>query len=375
MVMESAPGINLGHMTYHKVKTDEEQLFEAVELIAHGADTIQYFQWRKGRGSCEKNHGAVVDHYGKSDNRVFQNVKRTGEMLEKLDGVIGTGIYADIAVVYDYRTQWALDVGMPPFASQDTNGYYALTEQLFTALWDKNIPTDIISYNTDFSNYKAIVLPLPYIMTEEIADKLKRYTAEGGTVISTCLAATANENDLNYIGGVPGAGLRELFGLRVDEVDYYGPGADAPNAVISGDKEYPVYRHAELILPDDAEILMTFKQDILKGTPAVLRKEYGKGKAYYIGFYPDPAFLSDFLPKIAKERGVLPLSEITGDPYIRVSKREGDGEVYCFVMNVSPIESQSCVLNEKFTDLLTGERLTGSQILPPKGFLILKETV
>ncbi len=373
MIMESAPGINLGHVTYHKVKTADEQIAEAVNFIAHGADTIQYFQWRKGRGACEKNHGAVVDHYGKSDSRVFKMVKTTGEMLEKLDGVIGTGVDSKVGIVYDYRTQWALDQGLAYYAPQDTNGYFALTRNLFNSVWDKNIPVDIISYDMDFSKYKVILLPLPYIMTEEIADKLKKFVADGGTLISTCLAANANENDLNYIGGMPGAGLRELFGLRVDEVDYYGAGAPMPNAVISGDKEYPVRLHAELIIPDDAETLMTFKSDILEGSPAVLRKNYGKGAAYYIGFNPGLDFLSDFIPETLKTCDVLPLSEITGDDFIRVTKREGDGEEYFFVMNISGTEEQKVSLKEEFTNILTGEKVSGDITLKGKGFTILSK--
>lgn len=373
MVMESAPGINIGSVVYHKVKSAEEQLFEAVDFIAHGADTVQYFQWRKGRGAYEKNHGAVVDHYGKSDNRVLQMVKTTGEMLEKLDGVIGTGVDSKVGIVYDYRTQWALDQGLAALAPQDTNGYFNLTKNLFTAIWDKNIPADMISYDMDFSKYKVICLPLPYIMTEETADKLKKFVAEGGTLISTCLAATANENDLNYIGGIPGAGLRELFGLRVDEVDYYGQGAPTPNAVVAGDKEYPVRLHAELIVPDDAETLMTFKSDILEGAPAVLKKNYGKGVAYYVGFNPGFDFLSDFIPETLKANGVLPLSEVTGDEFIRVTKREGDGEEYFFVMNISGTEEQTFTVNGELKNLLTGEKLSGTNTIKAKGFMILSK--
>lgn len=32
------------------------------QAVACGSDTVQYFQWRKGRGSFEQFHGAVVDH-------------------------------------------------------------------------------------------------------------------------------------------------------------------------------------------------------------------------------------------------------------------------------------------------------------------------
>ncbi len=40
----------------------------SMQAVAHGANSVQYFQFRKSRGSTEKFHGAVVDHYGGSDD-------------------------------------------------------------------------------------------------------------------------------------------------------------------------------------------------------------------------------------------------------------------------------------------------------------------
>ena len=42
----------------------------AIQTVACGADGVQYFQWRKGRGGSEQFHGAVVDHDGRDDTRV-----------------------------------------------------------------------------------------------------------------------------------------------------------------------------------------------------------------------------------------------------------------------------------------------------------------
>ena len=33
--------------------------------VAHGADSVMYFQWRRSRGGSEKLHGAVVEHSGR----------------------------------------------------------------------------------------------------------------------------------------------------------------------------------------------------------------------------------------------------------------------------------------------------------------------
>jgi hypothetical protein len=35
-------------------------LLSSLQAVAHGSDSVQYFQWRKGRGGSEKLHGAVI---------------------------------------------------------------------------------------------------------------------------------------------------------------------------------------------------------------------------------------------------------------------------------------------------------------------------
>ncbi len=55
-----------------------------------GRIRFNIFQMRKNRGSVEKFHGAVIDHVGHQNTRVFREVTEVGEMLEKLPDVIGT---------------------------------------------------------------------------------------------------------------------------------------------------------------------------------------------------------------------------------------------------------------------------------------------
>jgi beta-galactosidase len=67
-------------------------LLASMQMVAHGSDSVMYFQWRKPRGSSEKFHGAVVDHDNSSENRVFKEVTNVGQgqTLEKLSDVVGT---------------------------------------------------------------------------------------------------------------------------------------------------------------------------------------------------------------------------------------------------------------------------------------------
>ena len=62
-------------------------ILSSLQAVAHGADSVQYFQWRKSRGSVEKFHGAIIDHVGHLDTRVGREVTALGEMLSQLPGV------------------------------------------------------------------------------------------------------------------------------------------------------------------------------------------------------------------------------------------------------------------------------------------------
>ena len=78
MLMESAPGL-VNWKTVNKLKRPGMDKLAALQAIAHGSDTVQYFQWRKSRGSVEKFHGAVVDHVGICPDVSVSRCRRNGE--------------------------------------------------------------------------------------------------------------------------------------------------------------------------------------------------------------------------------------------------------------------------------------------------------
>lgn len=372
MIMESAPGINAGGMTYRKLKSSEEQLMEAMSCVANGADMIGYFQWRKGRGGYEKIHGAVVDHYGKEDTRVFETVTKVGEYLDKLSGVLGGAIHSEVAVTHDYETIWALDGCAEPIRFPGKNGYDYTSKMMFRAFREKNIPTDIIPYGEDFSKYKVICMPAPYIMNDRLAEKIKEYVKNGGIIITTYLTAVTDDNDLCHLGGVPGCGLSEVFGLRVDEVDSY---QDIPeerkNAVSYKGKSYITPGITEVIKPSTARAVALYEKDYYKGTPAILVNSYGKGKAYYVGFMPTVTFLEALVADITEEEKILPLATVSAEKGVRIILREGDGEKYFFCINYTR-EEKTVTLSDELYDVIEEKAQSGRVVIPACGVKIYR---
>ncbi len=119
MLMESTPSMT-NWMAVGRPKRPGMHRLSSLQAVAHGSDTIQYFQWRKSRGSTEKFHGAVVDHVGHEHTRVFQDVADLGRILAQLDPVVGTSVAPEVAILYDWENRWALEAACGP-RNQDKN--------------------------------------------------------------------------------------------------------------------------------------------------------------------------------------------------------------------------------------------------------------
>ena len=102
MLMESSPSAT-NWMQINKLLRPGVHRLKSLQAVAHGADTVQYFQYRKGRGGCEKFHGAVVDHVGTGETRVFKEVAQVGRDLVKLEGVLGCATPAQVGLIFDWE--------------------------------------------------------------------------------------------------------------------------------------------------------------------------------------------------------------------------------------------------------------------------------
>ena len=81
MLMEQTPS-QQNWQKYNSLKRPGQMRAQSYQTMAHGADTIQFFQLRRSVGACEKFHGAVIAHAGTENTRVFREVAQLGKELE-----------------------------------------------------------------------------------------------------------------------------------------------------------------------------------------------------------------------------------------------------------------------------------------------------
>ena len=367
MMMESTPS-HVNWRSYNKLKRPGMHKLSSIQAVAHGSDTVQYFQWRKSRGSSEKLHGAVVDHCGHEHTRVFREVAELGALLQKLDGVVGTMPESKVAVLYDWENRWALDdlQGL----QKENKKYVETVLKHYTPFWKRGVSVDVLNFHQDLSPYALVVAPMMYMMERENILRLKQYVAAGGTLVGTYLTGEANENDLCWLGGFPAEELKDVFGLWAEEIDTLYP--EERNAIVLPDgTEYGVCDYCEVIHPSGAEVLATYKEDFYAGLPAVCKNSYGKGTAYYIacrdtGAYTDTLYAS-LLQQLQIPCALQHLPE-----GVTAHRREGSGERYLFVENYNSVPV-SVELDKNYFDIEAERTVNGTLQLDGYGVKVLKE--
>jgi beta-galactosidase len=376
MLMESTPSAT-NWAEVCKVKRPGMHLLSSIQAVAHGADTVQYFQWRKSRGSCEKFHGAVIDHCGHENTRVFKDVVEVGKTLKKLDAVLGTTVKPEAAVIYDWENNWAIEDAQGPIRYR--KDYLATCQNHYRQFWMRGIPVDVINMDRDFSRYKLIIAPMLYMIKQGVAQRLDNFVHSGGTFVATYWTGIVDDNDLCFLGGFPGP-LRKLLGIWSEEIDalydidknYVVPVKNNP-LKLSG--EYEARDLCDLIHAETAKVLAKYKQDFYAGRPALTVNKYGRGEAYYIASRDDERFLSDFYQAIIKKLNIKRVIDSELPQGVSAQLRTDGKKEFIFLMNFKPEKQEVQLGRNSYRNLLNGKTIEGKLPLPSYGIAVLQKNI
>ncbi|MCI3926821.1 beta-galactosidase [Paenibacillus sp. TRM 82003] len=343
------------------------------QTVAHGGDGILFFQWRQSRAGAEKWHSAMVTHTGDEHSRIYREVEQLGNELKKLDAVVGSRTKAEAAIVFDWENWWALELPSKP--SEDVK-YVEQIEHVYRALYNANIGVDFVKPTDDLSGYKFVAAPALYMVTAEAAANLETYAKNGGTLLVTFFSGLVDENDRVHLGGYP-APLRSVLGLTVEEFDAMAAGEK--NAIAStGAKdwlsgEFDATLWADVIRAESATPLATFGGDFYAGRPAVTVNAFGAGRAYYVGTFPEQAFMEKLLRGIADEAGLKAAMDVPHG--VETTTREGEQGTFTFLLNHLGAPTEVALPAEgAYVDLLTGASYAAGGVVPldVNGVAILK---
>ena len=353
--MESTPSLVNWH-EYNKLKRPGVNRLQGLQTVACGGDGVQYFQWRKGRGGTEQWHGAVVDHDGRDDTRVFKDVTETNAALNALTPVIGSLPRAEAALIFDWDSRWALEDawGMQIQQKNLRETVCALHEQLGRC----GVDADVIGVEESLDRYKVVVLPMLYMVKPGFGEKIRQFVANGGTVIGTYLLGYVNDSTLAWLGGFPGDGLREVFGVTATELDTLYPG-ERNTAVFPDGSKAAIQDYCELLeTADNTDVLATYGEDFYKGYAVATHHAFGKGHAYYVAARMDADGNAKVFRAAMAQAGCTMQTLPDGVEY---HCREDERAVYHFYLNTT--ETDKTVAVPTGADLLTGKTVSGEVTL------------
>ena len=364
MLMESSPSAP-NWQEVNRLRRPGVLMLQGLQAIAHGSDTVQYFQFRKSRGSSEKFHGAVISHDCSKENRIYKEVCQVGEALQTLAPVTGSGRESKIALVYDWENKWVLEDAQ--FGrNAGGKGYTDTVLSHYSALVRDHYSVDIIDETCDLSSYKMVCAPMTYMLRDGFAEKVEAFVRNGGTYVATYVSGWVNEEDLCFMGGFPGP-LRKVFGLWDEETDALDD--TQHNAFTWNGKTYAAKDFCALTHPEGAKVLSTYEENFYAGYPALTENAYGNGACYYLAARTNEDFLMDFYKFAADRAGIDALIESSDDGILTTS-RVGSNGSFLFVMNSLPEEKVASLPCGK--ELLSGKESSGKTTLAPYQVLVLK---
>ncbi len=400
MMMESAPGL-VNWQNVNKVKRPGIHRLACLQAVACGSDSVQYFQWRKGRGSYEQFHGAVVDHIGTDDTRIFREVAEVGELLQQIAPAAGTLVKTRAAMLFDWDNRWAIEdmQGL----GRNTKKY----EQTCIGIWKEffrlGVDMDIVGSDEDLDCYDLVVAPMLYMLQPGTAQNLKAFVERGGQLLATYLCGYVDSEQLCYLGGFPGDGLKDLFGIVSEEIDSLYPtdrngialteealgraampaqagetpsrnrqdAREAAAASVEGRPEargdWEVFDYAEILRVRDADVLGTYTDDFYQGSAAVTCKSHGEGRAYYVAARTSAAAMRPLFERMLGDAGIAVRKLPEG---VECHVRTGEEGVYEFYLNWT--KEAVTVPGVKGTDILSGETLDGSLELSEYGVAVVR---
>lgn len=365
MLMEQTPS-QQNWQPYNSLKKPGQMRNMSYQALAHGADTIQFFQLRRSVGGCEKFHGAVIDHVGHEHTRVFREVASLGQELEGLsDKILGARTPAKIGILFDWPNYWGLEYTSGP--TQDLK-YVEQIHHYYKELFRRQIDVDIVGLHQDFSKYELLIAPCLYMVTEEQVRKIEDFVMDGGQFLTTMMSGIVDESDNVHLGGYPGP-LKDLLGIWVEEFDALPPQFEVGIQFKNGEKSHSTLL-CDVIHLQGAEALATYDTDeFYNSYPVITKNKFGKGQAYYVGSFLSEVAMAVLFDKILSQTSISTIELPQG---LEWKKRVKGNKSYHFLLNHTN-QPVRCHLDLTGYDLLSQQKVEQHIHLDAFGVMIVEE--
>lgn len=332
-IMEQQPG-PVNWAPYNPAPLPGMVRFWSLEAFAHGAEVVSFFRWRQAPFGQEQYHAGLHLPNGDPDSACAE-IAQLAQELPELDGQ--KPARADVALVYDYESAWAIDI--QPQASEFTYGEEVF--RFYRAVRQLGLDVDIVPQGGDLTGYRLVVVPSLPIVRPELLQALRDSSGVvlfgprlGSKTAHFCIPAN-----------LPPGLVQEFLPLRVLRVETLP--RSASQLVHWNGTAYTAHTWVEFVA-SELEPVARFED----GHGALFRHD----RFFYLSALPDDRWLGDLLKSMANEQHLALMLLPEG---VRTRRLGG----LRFIFNYNPISVQ-VVLSE------TLKTLIGDSNLPPAGVFI-----
>lgn len=350
------------------VKAPGVMRVQSYQAIAHGANTIQFFQFRSAIGGCEKFHGTIVGHANTPNTRIFREVSALGKELTNFDSdFLNTNISSKVALIFDWDNYWSLIylTGITKYVN-----YVEQLHSYYSYFYEHNISVDVVSKNQALDGYDVVLAPFLHMVSVETAEKLETFVSQGGTLVTSCLSGIVDENDNVYMGGYPGP-LKEVTGVWAEEIAPLPVGQTEKIQFAKTGQTGEVSLLADYMHATTAAVLASYTSHYFENHPVITRNSFGEGACYYVGGIVDKNSLASVFEQIVKEKNLSPVIDECTE--LEISKRSNEQFDYYIAINHKHFDINTPQLFMGERNLINNEHITAPTLPPREVFVIKKE--
>ncbi len=332
---------------------------QAYSHLASGANSVMYWHWHSIHNSFETYWRGLLSH-DMQENAPYREACIIGNEFFRLGShLVNLKKKNDVAILVSNEALTALKwFGIEATAAGDNGiGYNDVVRWLYDALFKMNIECDFVWPESDnLDQYKAIFVPALYAAPDELLEKLKQYTANGGTLVATFKTAFANEN-VKVSHEMQSHILSNCFGISYQQFTFpknTGLSGSIINGIAKGaDEEAEAKVFMELLMPQEAEVLASYDHYNWKEYAAITKNHYRKGTAIYIGCMTDDNTLKAVLTE-ALNSAEVEIPEYSWPVIIRKGTNDL-GKCVRYILNYSAEEQNVVYHGADGTELFSEE--------------------
>lgn len=350
--LQGGPNVRWGYPGY---VTGTEVKLWTHQMIAHGAKTLLYHNWRTPVFGSEAGGFGILDPDGTPTERLGA-IKEVGiEVQDIYEQLKGYKLIPEFAICYlrDSDVQTFQEQGPPRIIGgqweqlrEDIGLRHSMRsiEGAHKILWNKYNPVDFVfqrhlDKKSNLNQYKALFLANPYLFTKTRWNTLKKYVEAGGILITE--SRFGAKTSIGWLQEVPL--MNECLGLKRTHHELIDDGKEPEIPCLKA----RAYGYKDVIKTDN-KILSEFYD----GNPALIEIKLGKGRIIYACFSLFLSCLKEGNELLLESiRRYLPKPIFTGGKEIEVVPWYKKDNVLFYVINYSAgqkeikIKSKTIYLN------------------------------